>query len=191
MIKYSGSGVLTKISQLIKSKFDSLATVAITGSYKDLLDRPNIGTVVRDSIILNSDSTTINIPFEIQDTSSLCVYHNGLLLISGTHYNATTTTITLNNYTAKSGDTITFIGSIDPASIDLGDSGATFTPSVDKDGNLSWTNDKNLTNPETVNIKGPKGDTPVKGTDYFTDTDKSEIINSVIEALPKYAGGVS
>lgn len=32
--------------------------------------------------------------------------------------------------------------------------GATFTPSVDADGNLSWTNDKGRDNPTTVNIKG-------------------------------------
>lgn len=36
--------------------------------------------------------------------------------------------------------------------------GATFTPSVDSAGNLSWSNNKGLTNPPTVNIKGPKGD---------------------------------
>ena len=39
-----------------------------------------------------------------------------------------------------------------------GSNGATFTPSVDSDGNLSWTNDGDLDNPEPVNIKGPKGD---------------------------------
>lgn len=39
-----------------------------------------------------------------------------------------------------------------------GENGATFTPSVDADGNLSWTNDKGLANPPVVNIKGPKGD---------------------------------
>ena len=39
-----------------------------------------------------------------------------------------------------------------------GSNGATFTPSVDAEGNLSWTNDKGLDNPQTVNIKGPKGD---------------------------------
>lgn len=39
-----------------------------------------------------------------------------------------------------------------------GDDGATFTPSVDSAGNLSWTNNKGLANPPTVNIKGPKGD---------------------------------
>lgn len=32
--------------------------------------------------------------------------------------------------------------------------GATFTPSVDADGNLSWTNDKGRDNPAAVNIKG-------------------------------------
>lgn len=39
-----------------------------------------------------------------------------------------------------------------------GADGATFTPSVDAAGNLSWTNNKGLINPPTVNIKGPKGD---------------------------------
>ena len=39
-----------------------------------------------------------------------------------------------------------------------GGSGATFFPHVDADGNLSWTNDMALENPEPVNIKGEKGD---------------------------------
>ena len=38
--------------------------------------------------------------------------------------------------------------------------GAAFKPSVDESGNLSWTNDGELDNPETVNIKGPIGITP-------------------------------
>ena len=36
--------------------------------------------------------------------------------------------------------------------------GATFTPSVSEDGDLSWSNDKGKDNPPTVNIKGAKGD---------------------------------
>ena len=35
--------------------------------------------------------------------------------------------------------------------------GATFTPSVDKDGNISWTNNKGLENPTSQNIRGPQG----------------------------------
>ena len=39
-----------------------------------------------------------------------------------------------------------------------GATGYTYTPKVNADGNLSWTNNGNLVNPTTVNIKGPKGD---------------------------------
>lgn len=39
-----------------------------------------------------------------------------------------------------------------------GDVGYYFTPTVDAAGNLSWANNGELTNPTTVNIKGPKGE---------------------------------
>lgn len=39
-----------------------------------------------------------------------------------------------------------------------GESGVTFTPYIDSDGNLTWTNDGGLTNPSSVNIRGEKGD---------------------------------
>ena len=39
-----------------------------------------------------------------------------------------------------------------------GANGTTYTPAVDSAGNLSWSNNGGLTNPPTVNIKGPKGD---------------------------------
>lgn len=35
--------------------------------------------------------------------------------------------------------------------------GATYLPSVDKEGNISWTNDKGLENPSSQNIRGPQG----------------------------------
>lgn len=41
---------------------------------------------------------------------------------------------------------------------ETGPSGATFTPSVSESGEISWTNDKGLPNPEPVNIKGPPGE---------------------------------
>ena len=37
---------------------------------------------------------------------------------------------------------------------------------------------------------GANGKTPVKGEDYFTDADKSEMVSDVIAALPKYNGEV-
>lgn len=44
-----------------------------------------------------------------------------------------------------------------------GPQGPYFTPSVDSSGNLSWTNNGSLANPDTVNIKGPQGPQGPKG----------------------------
>lgn len=57
-----------------------------------------------------------------------------------------------------------------------GEDGATFTPSVDSEGNLSWTNDKGLTNPPTVNIKGPKGDAGSGGDGSSSSSAKEFVV---------------
>lgn len=44
-----------------------------------------------------------------------------------------------------------------------GKDGTTFTPSVDANGNISWTNDGGKENPETRNIRGEKGNTGATG----------------------------
>ena len=36
---------------------------------------------------------------------------------------------------------------------------------------------------------GAAGHTPVKGTDYWTDADKAEIVNNVLAELPTWTGG--
>lgn len=42
---------------------------------------------------------------------------------------------------------------------------------------------------EITSIKGDKGDTPIKGTDYWTAADKAEIVNDTLAALPTWTGG--
>ncbi len=37
---------------------------------------------------------------------------------------------------------------------------------------------------DVVALVGPKGDSPIKGTDYFTEQDKQEIVDEVLAALP-------
>lgn len=51
-----------------------------------------------------------------------------------------------------------YLGSVKKSSIG---SGATFTPHLDEEGNLSWTNDGGMENPPTINIKGIDGDAGV------------------------------
>ena len=41
--------------------------------------------------------------------------------------------------------------------------GATFTPAVSDEGVLSWSNNKELPNPEPVSIRGPQGEQGVQG----------------------------
>ena len=53
---------------------------------------------------------------------------------------------------------------------EIGPRGYTFNPAVDDAGNLSWTNDGGLPNPEEVNIKGPIGATGPQGNPGATPT---------------------
>lgn len=73
-----------------------------------------------------------------------------------------------------------------------GSNGATFTPAVDAEGNLSWTNDKGLDNPQTVNIKGPKGDMPDTSglqpkTDESLQTTDKTVAGAINELLSRIA----
>ena len=61
-------------------------------------------------------------------------------------------------------------GTIQGAKGDAGAPGATFTPYVDGNGSLSWTNDGGLDNPATQNIRGaagPKGETGAAGKSAY------------------------
>ena len=54
---------------------------------------------------------------------------------------------------------------------------------------LSDSNGKLQYNGSDVGLKGDKGDTPVKGTDYWTESDKAEIVADTLAALPTWTGG--
>lgn len=106
---------------------------------------------------------------------------------------------------------LSYIGDLESVKngiIDLRDSGefdgATFTPSVSEDGDISWTNDKGKENPSTVNIRGVPGVSPtievtdisgghrititdVNGTQsvniFDTIVDGTEAVNALIDKL--------
>lgn len=110
------------------------------------------------------------------------------------------------NYSDGSSAVVGRVGGEDGKNGKNGVNGVTFTPSVDADGNLSWTNFGGLENPDTVNIRGPVGPkgedgrdgvdgsigadgyTPQKGVDYFTDADKDELTGLVLDTFATPAG---
>lgn len=72
---------------------------------------------------------------------------------------------------------------------DKGDTGPYFLPNVSSEGVISWTNNGNLPNPISVNIKGPKGEQGPKGdkgdpgtAGAYTAGDNIQINNNVISA---------
>ena len=54
---------------------------------------------------------------------------------------------------------------------------------------LSVLNGKLQCDGSDVGLKGDKGDAPVKGTDYWTESDKAEMVDDVLAALPTWTGG--
>ena len=61
------------------------------------------------------------------------------------------------------------------------------TPHIGENGN--WYLGDTDTGKPSRGLKGDKGDTPVKGTDYWTAADKAEIVNDTLAALPTWTGG--
>lgn len=61
-----------------------------------------------------------------------------------------------------------------------GGNGTTFIPYVSPEGVISWTNNGGLENPAPVNIKG---DTPIKGVDYYTEEEIAEISGEIYNAV--------
>ena len=70
---------------------------------------------------------------------------------------------------------------------EVGETGATFTPHVSESGVLSWTNDKDLDNPVSVNIKGEKGD---PSTVPGPKGDKGEKGDSIVGPRSKEIRGI-
>lgn len=64
----------------------------------------------------------------------------------------------------------------------------TYTKTTYTDGTTSQTSPICITG--SKGATGAPGATPVKGTDYYTEADKAEMVSDVIAALPVYDGSV-
>lgn len=112
-----GSWALDKFTDTTYSNATTSAAGLMSAADKAKLDELSGGgsggssSSTRKSIVIDIDNTTtIDIPFTINDTKNLVVYLNGILLVPSIHYTATTSQITLTGYTTMSGDIVTFVG---------------------------------------------------------------------------------
>lgn len=66
--------------------------------------------------------------------------------------------------------------------------GVTFIPSLDRHGNLTWSNDGGLQNPNPINVVGPQGPKGETGNSGYTGSlDELEIVNNLMEGGPTAA----
>lgn len=89
----------------------------------------NADEIIRGRTVATEGASTISIPISITSTAGLAVYENGLLLEEGNQYTvASTSTITLNGYTATGGDIYTFVSNkaLAPLNVSTDASGISF-----------------------------------------------------------------
>lgn len=177
------SSIVASIEQQIAEKMDkvTLAKVATSGSYNDLTDKPTIlqgekgdkGDTGATGPAGEDGKDGVSITSVVQTTTSTADGGNNVVTVTLSDGKTSTFTVKngskgnqgpqgpagANGAKGDKGDK----GDTGPAGSN-GTNGATFTPSVDSAGNLSWTNNGGLSNPPTVNIKGPKGDSGEGGS---------------------------
>lgn len=68
-----------------------------------------------------------------------------------------------------------------------GKNGATFTPHVDEEGNLRWSNDGGLENPPEVNVRGPEGPKNYAPRLWMLDA-KKEAYEGELAPLSRFVG---
>lgn len=83
-----------------------------------------------------------------------------------------------------------YLGDIDTGKQSRGEDGTSVTvESVTESTAPGGSNAVTFSDGKSITIKnGSNGKTPVKGTDYFTDADKAELVNAVLAALPAAEG---
>lgn len=96
-----------------------------------------------DNYVTNTSKVQLNNYVDNTSKVELDNYIEQTSKVELDNYVANTSKVELDNYVTEKESQI---------------KGATYTPSISPNGDLSFTNDKGLHNPETVNLKGEKGD---------------------------------
>ena len=176
--KHDNKEILDAITQEKIEEWDNKAI--FNGDYNDLINKPSIPT--KTSELTNDSGFITNIPNEYitetelnnkeYATQSWTVEKINQASLGNGEVN-----VDLSKYQTKIDNGLktenkTITGSINEILEELntiettpGENGVTFIPNVDTNGNLSWSNNGGLKNPETINIKGEKGQDGEKGVD--------------------------
>ncbi len=159
----------------------NLATVATSGSYDDLLDTPTkLSDFTNDSSFITKDVNNLTNYYKKTDFADVA--------ISGSYKDLVNTPMNVSSFNNDAGYIID--KNLDDAINDAltqakengefdGKDGVSVTHSWEKT-TLTVTS---ASGTSSADLKGEKGDSPVRGIDYWTDDDKTEIVNAVLAEL--------
>ena len=191
----SGAGdFIIKIT--VEGNYESGYTVTSCDATVDQIDAA-VANEKRVVVVITVDGSTLELPM-IQYAQGSSYYFGAFFLdsvIYSTVYNTGNTTsceFGIAKFQASSvgysSNILPNISTVEEALNELISNSHTHANKYTLD-KLSDLNGKLQYNGSDVGLKGDKGDTPVKGTDYWTAADKAEIVNDTLAALPTWTGG--
>ena len=192
------SGLTTRLDALANSDDDTLDQMAEVVAYikanRDLIEQVTNGKVSVTDIVNNLTTNVTNKPLSAAQGVALKALIDAL---NDEKLDASALSTAINTALAQAKASGEFNGAAGPKGDkgDTGESGTSVTvKSVSESTADGGSNVVTFSDGKTLTVKngktGTDGKTPVKGTDYFTATDKAEMVNAVIAALPVYAGEV-
>lgn len=180
----------------VEGNYESGYTVTSCDATVEQIDAA-VANEKRVVVVITVDGSTLELPM-IQYAQGSSYYFGAFFLdsvIYSTVYNTGNTTsceFGISKFQASSvgysSNILPNISSVEEALDELISNSHTHANKYTLD-KLSVSNGKLQYNGSDVGLKGDKGDTPVKGTDYWTAADKTEIVNDTLAALPTWTGG--
>jgi hypothetical protein len=171
-----------------------LSDVAISGSYNDLADVPTkLSDFENDNLFITKDVNNLENYYKKTETNNLLSFKantNSLsdVAFSGSYNDLTETPTNVSSFNNDVGYlTDDDLGEAIDIALDTAKESGNFDGEDGVSVTHSWSgttlNITSASGTSSANLKGEKGDSPVRGIDYWTDSDKAEIINSVLAEL--------
>ena len=196
------------VSKTLEGAYKNLDSVALTSAEKAATAAKEKVKVQETSSIKNiQDTTTEEVEKAIKNIESAKSESVTAAQSEIKTYVDTTSKSDINNYvdstskadiktyvdTTSKSELDTYVESVSKKGIDnyviekeKEIKGATYTPTISPEGILSFENDKNLANPEPINIMGPVGPVgpkPVKGVDYYTKEEEDKFTAETLKLI--------
>lgn len=171
-----------------------LANVAISGSYNDLKNTPTkLSEFTNDSLFITNNVNDLTYYYKKTETDNLLDLKANVddladVATSGSYEDLTDKPTNISSFNNDAGYLVVddLDGAVDDALAKAKENGE-FNGEDGVSATHSWEGTVltivSASGTSSADLKGEKGDSPVRGTDYWTSDDKAEIVNAVLSEL--------